>query len=462
MGIKYRVSKDSLGEVRIPADAYYGPQTQRAVENFPISGYRLPRRFIRAQGLIKAAAAETHLELGELDTAIARAIIQAAEEVIEGKWDHQFVVDVYQAGAGTSQNMNANEVIANRALEILGEERDRKSIIHPNDHVNKSQSTNDTIPTAICISTYEALTEELNPALSLLYQAFMKKAEEFQDVIKSGRTHLQDAVPIRLGDEFLGYAETIHKILFSITHGMDRLLEIGIGGNAVGTGVNTHPDYIDHMLQKLRIRTGYPWRKPSNRFSFMQNPSAAFSMSSMLRELAVHLIKSSSDLRLMNSGPNTGLAEIRFPAVQPGSSIMPGKVNPVMAEMLYMVCSQVIGNDATIQMAMLGSQLEINVMMPVIAHNLLQSITIMSNAIRLFVEKGISGLEADREKCREWMEKSLAMVTLLNPIIGYDQAADLAHQANLHKKSIKELVVERGIVTEKEWDQLIRKATEES
>lgn len=455
----FRVSADSLGEVRIPEAAYYGPQTRRAVENFPISGLRLPRRFIRAQALIKASAAEVHMRLGELDGRIGSAIVRAAEEVMEGKWDDQFVVDVYQAGAGTSQNMNANEVIANRALELLGEPFDKKSVIHPNDHVNKGQSTNDTIPTAIYISTYGALQEELFPSLRRLFEALQDKGREFDPILKSGRTHLQDAVPLRLGQEFMGYAYTVKDAMEALEHASQRLLGIGIGGNAVGTGVNSHPDYTPMMLEELRRRTGRLWREPSDRFAFMQNPSAALGISGHLRELAVHLIKISSDLRLLSSGPNTGLAEIRLPAVQPGSSIMPGKVNPVIPEMMYMVCAQVIGSDAAVQAAMMGSQLEINVMMPVIAHNLLQSITILANAIQVFVDKCVVGITADAERCEYWMNRSLALVTLLNPLIGYDRAAEMAHRSLDTHRSIKEWAAGEGLVPEEHWDEFLLNST---
>ncbi|MBO8173253.1 MAG: aspartate ammonia-lyase [Bacillaceae bacterium] len=453
-----RIASDSLGEIKVPRDAYYSAQTQRAVHNFPISGLRLPRAFIKAQGLIKASAAAAHLQLGEIPEPVGRAIIQAAEEVAEGKWDDQFVVDVYQAGAGTSQNMNANEVIANRALEILGKRRDQKEIVHPNDHVNKGQSTNDTIPTAIYISTYDRLTHELLPVLSHFHDALLEKAEAFHPVLKSGRTHLQDAVPLRLGHEFAGYAGHIRQIIEQLEQALSALLEIGIGGNAVGTGVNTHPEFADRVLHELRKRTDVDWKKPRQRFSFMQNPEAAMRVSGILKELAVHLIKISSDLRLLNSGPNTGLAEIRLPAVQPGSSIMPGKVNPVLPEMVYMVSSQVIGNDTVITTAMQGSQLEINVMMPVIAYNLLQSIQILSRSVDVFTAKCIKGIEANSDKCRDWMEQSLGLVTLLNPLIGYDRAAQIAYQAVKEGKSIKEAVLEQGGVTEGEWDRMIEES----
>ncbi|GIP40033.1 fumarate hydratase class II [Paenibacillus sp. J31TS4] len=457
----YRTSRDSLGDVHVPEEAYYGPQTQRAVQNFPISGLRLPRRFIKAQGQIKGAAAYAHAKLGVLDERLAQAIGQAAEEVAEGRWDAQFVVDVYQAGAGTSQNMNANEVIANRALELLGEPKDKKDVIHPNDHVNKSQSTNDTIPTAIYLSAYDALEEELLPSLKRLIEALREKAKEFHPIVKSGRTHLQDAVPIRLGQEFSGYVHTLEPIVGQVEQVQDRLLAIGIGGNAVGTGVNLPPGYIPAFLEELRRLTGRGWRQPASRFAFMQNPSGALEASSVLRNLAVHLMKITSDLRLLASGPNTGLAEIVLPAVQPGSSIMPGKVNPVLPEMMYMVGSQVIGNDTAIQTAMLGSQLEINVMMPVIAHNLLQSVTILANAMDAFSSKCVQGIQANEEKCAYWMEQSLSLVTMLNPVIGYDRAAELAKQAVKTGRPLKEIVLEAGVVTPEQWQELIDRSTEE-
>ncbi|MVP00289.1 class II fumarate hydratase [Paenibacillus lutrae] len=456
-----RTTSDSLGEVILPAEAYYGAQTQRAVRNFTISGLRLPREFIKAQGIIKASAAVVHRELGELDKTAADAIVAAAEEVIEGKWDDQFVVDAFQAGAGTSQNMNANEVIANVALEKLGFGRDRKDQIHPNDHVNKGQSTNDTIPTAICMSVHESLTRKLLPAMERLTGELWNKSHQFHSVVKSGRTHLQDAVPLRLGQEFEGYAATIERMWEQLEYAADGLLDLGIGGNAVGTGVNTHPEYAQRMVAEISRRTGTAYRQAKSRFAFMQNPSAALRVSGLLRDLAVHLIKVSSDIRLLNSGPQTGLAEIRLPAVQPGSSIMPGKVNPVIPEMLYMVCCQVVGNDTAVQTAMIGSQLEINVMMPVIAHNVLQSVEILTNAIYTFSEYCLNGIEADEEQCRFWMDRSLSLVTMLNPIIGYDKAAEIAKESLHTGKPLRQLVVEKKIVTEEEWETIVQKSLSE-
>jgi len=439
---QYRVGRDSLGEVKIPASALYGPQTQRAVENFPISGLRLPRAFIRAQGLIKASAAYANTLLKQLDEPRGRAIIQAAEEVIEGRWDSQFVVDAFQAGAGTSQNMNANEVIANRASQLLGGE---PGTVHPNDHVNMAQSTNDTIHVAINIAAAETIHHKLLPALDSVVQELWNKAEQFMPVIKSGRTHLQDAVPIRLGQEFSGYAKTLEHAAERIRASRESLYEIGLGGNAVGTGINAHPAYASTAVAEIARRTGLPFREPQNRFAFMQNTAAALQVHSALKELAVHLIKITSDLRLLSSGPRTGVAELRLPAVQPGSSIMPGKVNPVILEMVYMVAAQVIGNDAAVTVAGAGSQLEINVMMPVIGHNLLQSITILTNALHVLHVKCLTGLEVNREQCEKWLEASLSLVTALNPLIGYDRAAALAKQAFEQNKTLQQVIGEAGL-----------------
>ncbi|MEJ8547042.1 aspartate ammonia-lyase [Brevibacillus borstelensis] len=439
-----RIGKDSLGEVRIPADALYGPQTQRAVENFPISGLRLPRAFIRAQGLIKASAAHANMTCGQLDERKARAIIKAAEEVIEGKWDDQFVVDAFQAGAGTSQNMNANEVIANRATQLLGGEIEH-GLVHPNDDVNMAQSTNDTIHVAINIAGAELVQRELFPALDRTVKVLWAKSEQFMEIIKAGRTHLQDAVPIRMGQEFSGYAQSFANTAERIRHTAERLYEIGLGGNAVGTGINAHPQYAERAIKEIARRTGLPFTQPRNRFAFMQNTAAALEVHSALKELAVHVIKVTSDLRLLSSGPRTGLAEVQLPAVQPGSSIMPGKVNPVILEMSYMVAAQVIGNDATMTVAGCGSQLEINVMMPVIGYNLLQSVAIMSNMLDVLREKCLEGLEANEAQCAKWMEASLSLVTALNPLIGYDKAAALAKQAFAENKTLVQVIREAGL-----------------
>lgn len=452
---KYRVQPDSLGEVKVPADAYYGAQTQRAVENFPISGLRLPRRFIRAQGIIKYAAAFANNQVGLLDGKKAEAIIKAAQEVVEGKWDSQFVVDVYQAGAGTSQNMNANEVIANRAIELLGGTKGDISIIHPNDHVNMAQSTNDTIHVAINIAAVEAVHHDLLPSLEGIITSLEEKGRDFRHIIKSGRTHLQDAVPMRLGQEFLGYKTTLEEAKKTIIESMDLLYQIGLGGNAVGTGINAHPDYSETAIKKVAELTGFPFRKPEEMFMFMQNTQGAIKLSSGLKNLAIHLIKIAGDLRLLSSGPRTGLAEITLPAVQPGSSIMPGKVNPVMPEMINMIGSQVIGNDAAITSAGQASQLELNVMMPVIAYNLLHSIQILANGIKAINDKAVKGIIANEERCKELMEQSLALATALNPVIGYDKAAEVAKKAYKTGKTVREIVKEEGILSDEDLDKYL-------
>jgi fumarate hydratase class II len=444
-----RIEHDALGEVRVPAGAYYGAQTQRAVDNFPISGLRLPREFIRAQGIIKASAAVGNRDSGNLPADVAEAIIQAAEEVVEGKWDGHFVVDVYQAGAGTSQNMNANEVIARRAGELAAV----AVKIHPNDDVNRAQSTNDTIHVAINIAAAEMLQRMLLPALDKLTQALQAKAGEFMPIVKAGRTHLQDAVPIRLGQEFSGYAHTVGAAAERIREAGETLYAIGLGGNAVGTGINAPSQYARLAVAEVARRTGLPFREPDDRFAFMQNTSAALAVMAALKQLAIHLIKITSDLRLLSSGPRTGLAEIRLPAVQPGSSIMPGKVNPVMLEMMYMICSQVIGYDAALTVAGMGSQLELNVMMPMIAYSLLQAIRILANGTMALTDKCIVGIEADPEQCRRWTDASLSLVTALNPIIGYDRASALAKQAFNENKTLRQVLEEAGL-----WNEEMRKA----
>ncbi|MDM5200307.1 class II fumarate hydratase [Fictibacillus enclensis] len=452
---EYRTAKDTLGEVQVPKEAYYGAQTQRAVENFPISGQRLPFAFVKAQAIIKASAAAANRDCGELDEKKANAIIQAAEEVMEGKLADQFVVDAYQAGAGTSQNMNANEVIASRASELLGGKKGDWSNVHPNDHVNMAQSTNDTIHVAINISTAQELYAKLYPALEETIVALRKKQEEFHDIIRSGRTHLQDAVPMRLGQSFGGYAESLQKVHDALKQSEPFLFEIGLGGNAVGTGINAHPDYSEKAINEVATRTGLPFTQPTDRFRFMQNNGAAIQVSGHLKELAIHLIKISSDLRLLSSGPRTGIAEILLPAVQPGSSIMPGKVNPVILENLYMICAQVIGNDTCVTTAGIGSQLEINVMMPVIGLNLLHSITILSSGMRTFTERCLSGLEANEERIKELMEQSLAIATALNPKTGYEKAAEVAKESFSSGKTVKEIAVEKGYLTKEEAETLL-------
>lgn len=450
---EFRTESDTLGDIQVPANAYYGSQTQRAVQNFPISGRKLPREFIRAQGIIKASAALTNMKLGQLHTDIGHAIIQASEEVIDGKWDDHFVVDVYQAGAGTSQNMNANEVIANRATELLDPSWGSFQV-HPNDHVNKAQSTNDTFPSALNIAAAEMTIQRLLPAMSALQQALQTKADEFMHILKSGRTHLHDAVPMRLGQEFSGYAATIQSMHMQIETTLDLLYEIGLGGNAIGTVINTHPEYPQKVIEEICNHTNLPFRAPTNMFSFMQNRNAPIRMMMVLKELAVHLIKITSDLRLLASGPRTGLAEITLPSVQPGSTIMPGKVNPAILEMMHMVCSQVIGFEAATSTAGISSQLEINVMMPLIAHNLMDSLHIMINAIQILESKCIIGIQANEEICKTWMESSLSLVTGLSPTLGYDLASQIGLQADEENITIKQVLQELGMLTPEAENQI--------
>lgn len=446
---QFRISRDSLGEVKVPADAYYGAQTERAKENFPISGLRLPARFIRAQGIIKRAAAMANRVVGDLEPGKAAAIIEAAEEVIDGKWNDQFVVDVYQAGAGTSQNMNANEVIANRACEILGGEKGDNSLIHPNDHVNMAQSTNDTIHVAMNVAAMEAIIHDLLPNLLHLEEELFKKAEQWDSILKAGRTHLQDAVPMRLGQEFSGYAHAVKMRRELLRQVSDRFCVIGLGGNAVGTGINAHPDYSEKAIAEVAAITGLPFRKPDNYFTFVQNPDAAVEVSGQLRALAITIMKIANDLRLLSSGPRTGLAEIRLPAVQPGSSIMPGKVNPVMAEMMNMICYQVFGCDTTVASAGSASQLELNVMMPVMAFNLLHEIQILASGIRVFTDRCIVGMAADANRCMQYAEMSTSVATALNPLIGYDKAAVIAKKAYSENRTVRDVAKAEGISEER-------------
>jgi len=453
--MKHRIEKDTLGEVRVPEDALFGAQTQRAIENFPISGLTLPRRFIRAQGIIKLAAARANRRAGALDEKLAAAIEQAAQEVVDGVHDSHFRVDVFQAGAGTSQNMNANEVIANRANEILGGARGDLSLCGPNDHVNMAQSTNDTIPCAIHISAAEAVRHDLLSAVAALHKTLAKKANEFMPVVKSGRTHLQDAVPIRLGQEFAAWASAVKRDISRIEHAAQTLLELPLGGNAVGTGINAHPKYRACAIKEIARITKMPFRPMENMFEGIQNVVGALELSAALRGLAVTLSRIANDVRLLASGPRTGLAELLLPAVQPGSSIMPGKVNPVMSEMLNMVCIQVAGNDAAVSMAAQSGQLELNVMMPVMAHNLLQSITILANGASAFNARCLAGLKADKKQCSHWMGRSLAIATALNPAIGYHKAAAVSKRAHAENKTVLEVVVEQGILPEAEARKLL-------
>lgn len=445
-----RIERDALGEKAVPDEAYYGAQTQRAVENFPISGGRLHRQMVRTIGLVKLAAAEVNMALGDLPAKIGSRIAEAAEEVANGKWDSQFVVDAFQAGAGTSFNMNANEVIANRALELLGKPRGDYGTIHPNDEVNMSQSTNDVFPTAIRLAALVLIRDRLLPGLTSLEEELRKKAAEFDGIVKAGRTHLQDAVPIRLGQEFGGYAQAVADGIDAIKSAARGLRRLGIGGTAVGTGINTHPKYRERVIRRLRELTGLPLQPAGNLFEVTQSAADLARVSAALRGLALELIRISNDLRLLGSGPRTGLAEINLPAVQPGSSIMPGKVNPSMAEMLAMVCFEVVGNDLTIAMATQAGQLDLNVMTPVIAHDLLQSIEILGNASLMVATSCVRGITANEARCGEYAEKSVALVTALSPRIGYAKAAEIVKEAVNTDKSLLEVARNRLELTEED------------
>jgi fumarate hydratase class II len=455
----FRTEKDSLGEIKVPSEALWGAQTQRAVQNFPISGMKPYPAFIWAQVSIKRAAAQVNLELGLFKDkpagdrtisgkTIARAIMQAADEVIAGQWRDQFVVDPFQAGAGTSHNMNTNEVIANRANQLLGFAiTDPQKPVHPNDHVNMAQSTNDTIPTAIRLGCLWRL-DELIGTLANLQRALEQKAAEFDDVVKSGRTHLQDAVPVRLGQEFGGYAKAIERDIEKIRFAAQGLRRLGIGGTATGTGLNAPPEYHARMVRALAELTGLELFGSDNLFESMQSMQDAVFFSGALRTLAQDLIRIANDFRLLSSGPSTGLDEIHLPAVQPGSSIMPGKVNPVLAEMLDMAMFHVMGNDLTVTMAAQAGQLELNVMMPIIAHNLFEMMHVTIGAVSAFTEKCVTGVSANREKAEGWLAKNAVLVTALNPIIGYAKGAEVAKKAMASNRPILEVVVELGYMSE--------------
>jgi fumarate hydratase class II len=438
---KTRTERDSMGPVQVPEEAYYGASTMRAVLNFPISGLRFPRRFIRALGLIKRSAAEANAELGLLEPRLAEAIARAADEVAEGRLDDQFVVDVFQTGSGTSTNMNANEVIANRAAELLGGRRGAK-LVHPNDHVNLGQSSNDVIPTAIHLSALLAIREELIPALSALQASLAAKAQEFWPVVKTGRTHLQDATPIRLGQEFLGYAGQVERALRRLERAAAELEEVALGGTAVGTGLNTHPLFAAQVCERLSAATGLAVRETDNHFQAQSNLDAVVGCSGALRAGAIALFKIANDICWLASGPRAGLGELTLPEVQPGSSIMPGKVNPVIPEALIQVCAQVMGNDATVALAGQRSFFELNTMMPVAGYNLLQSIELLAAAARNFAERCVDGLQAT-ERGPELVEKGLAMATGLARIIGYDAAAEIAKEAAASGRTIQEVARER-------------------
>ncbi len=449
-----RRERDFLGELQVPADAYFGVQTWRAVQNFLISGLRMPAVFNQACAEIKKAAALVHKDLGALPPEAADAIAEAADEVIAGRFADQFVVDVFQAGAGTSHHMNVNEVLANRASELLGGERGEYTLVHPNDHVNMGQSTNDVFPTAMRLAALLTLPGVVGE-LRALTSALQAKADEFAGVAKSGRTHLQDAAPVTLGQEFGAYAAAVRRAADHVEEQMQPLLELGIGGSATGTGLNTKPGYQAGVVGRLAKQTGLELTAADDLFEAMQSMAPFVRASGALRATAVELGRIANDLRLLSSGPTTGLAEIRLPAVQPGSSIMPGKVNPVAAECLNMVCYQVLGNDACVQQAAGAGQMELNVMMPVISYNLLWSAEILTNGVRMLRERCIEGIEADAERCAGYLASTLGLATVLNPVIGYHQAAEVAREANATGRSIREVVLERGILGAEEFDRLL-------
>lgn len=452
---KIRIERDSLGEKEILRDVFYGIQTLRASENFPISGILPKREFIMATAMIKKAAAVVNNRLKILPKNKSKAIIKAAEEVISGLHDKDFIVDVYQAGAGTSHNMNANEVIANIAIHSLGERLGDYKIIHPNDHVNMGQSTNDVIPTAMRLGCLFKGPEFLK-ALSGLHRELFRKSKEFKNIIKSGRTHLQDAMPLTLGDEFHSYGTAVKQSEKRIKRALDDLKVLGIGGTAVGTGVNTPKKYRTEIVKELSKVTGITGLKPTKDYFYSMNSMAVFaSLSGELRLLAVELTRIANDLRLLSSGPNTGLNEIFLKPVQPGSSIMPGKVNPVMAEMLNMVCFQVFGHDETIKSASAAGQLELNVMMPVINYNLLQSMEILSNAINAFTKNSIKTIKADTRQCLAYFNSTVGIAAVLNPILGYDNAALVAKESEKTGKTIKEVVLKMGLLTKKDLKKIL-------
>ena len=454
MSAHFRTETDSMGEMQVPGDAWYGAQTARAIENFPISNLRFPRRFIRALGLIKKNAAITNESLGLLPSRISAAIQAASQEVIDGKLDGEFAVDIFQTGSGTSTNMNANEVIANRAAEILGGKRGDKSV-HPNDHVNRGQSSNDAIPTAIHIAALEGIFSDLIPALGELHKSLLEKARGFDTILKIGRTHLQDATPIRLGQEFSGYASQIEHGIFRVQNLKEHLGELALGGTAVGTGINTHPEFARRSIEAIGKETGLKFQEAPNHFEAQGAIDACVEASGALRSVALSLIKIANDIRWLGSGPRCGLGEIKLPATQPGSSIMPGKVNPVMCEMLIQVGAQVLGNDTTVSFSATWGAFELNTMLPVVAYNLLQAIDLLANASRVFSRRCILGLKADEERCEGNIEKSLAMVTSLAPVIGYDKAAEIAKVAYETGKTVREVAQELSGLESDKLDELL-------
>jgi fumarate hydratase class II len=454
MMANYRIERDSLGEVHVPASMLYGAQTQRAVDNFPISGITFPPIFVRALGLIKGAAAEVNLELGLLDEEKAKAILQAAQEVASGEWDHQFPIDIFQTGSATSTNMNANEVIANRATQILGGDLGSK-LVHPNDHVNMSQSSNDVIPTAIHVSALILANEGLLPALRHLHITLEGRAAEFEEVVKTGRTHLMDAMPIRLSQQISGWAYQVVQSTERIDSCLLRLGRLAIGGTAVGTGVNAHPEFGGRVAAKLAELTRLPFFETEHHFAAQSAMDSATELSGHLKTTASALMKIANDLRWMNSGPIAGLGEIALPALQPGSSIMPGKINPVICEATMMVCTQVMANDVAVSMGNGRGNFELNVMLPLIGYNLLQSITILGNAARVLADKAVAGFTVNRERMADLVDRNPILVTALNPVVGYDKAAQIAKRAYAEGRRVKEVAADMTDLEPEELERLL-------
>jgi fumarate hydratase, class II len=441
-----RIEKDSMGEMEVPASALYGASTQRAVLNFPISGYRFSREFIRAIGLVKAAAARANQDLGKLDAARADLIAQASNEVAAGVLDEHFPVDIFQTGSGTSTNMNANEVIANRCSQIAGKPIGSREPVHPNDHVNMGQSSNDVIPTAIHIAAAEAIKANLIPALQHLEETLRAKSAEFWDIIKIGRTHLMDATPVRLGQEFAGYAKQAEYARLRAANAISAIEELALGGTAVGTGLNAHPEFAGRAIARIAKETGINFREAADHFEAQGAKDGLVQASGQLKTIAVGLFKLANDIRWLSSGPRCGIGEIQLPATQPGSSIMPGKVNPVMCEALMQVCAQVIGNDTTISWCGGNGNFELNVMMPVMAHDILESIRLLASAIKVFADRAVAGIVANKARCEELVEYSMAMVTSLAPIIGYDRAAQIAKESAKTGRTVRELCIEQNVL----------------
>jgi len=453
--MSHRIEKDSLGEISVPSDAYYGAQTQRAVDNFPISGIPFGRGFIYALGLIKRSTAEANMDMGLLDTERGAAIVQAANEVMGGTLDAHFPIDIFQTGSGTSTNMNTNEVISNRGIEIMGGTLGSKDPVHPNDHVNMGQSSNDVIPTAIHVAGALAIHNELLPALKHLHGALNEKSCEWDHIIKSGRTHLMDATPVRLGQEFGGYAAQVQHGIRRAELARDALLELALGGTATGTGINRPPDFPSKAIARIAQETGVAFLEANNHFEAQGARDGVVEASGQLKTIAASFMKIANDIRWLGSGPRTGFYEIALPSVQPGSSIMPGKVNPVLCEMLTMVSAQVMGNDVAINIGGQGGNFELNVYLPMMAHNLLQSVTILANGAQAFTDRCVSGIEANEEICTQSVERNLAICTSLAPAIGYDKAAAISKEAFKTNQTVREVAIDWNVLPADELDRLL-------